>query len=933
MRKIKILLLLIVLLPSLVFAISSKNAAIAYYSSRGPGAPSYSYGGVNCVAYTTLCMDCYSGADNWVVPEHLHIDSNYAGFSEPYCNFGEWGGENHCRGWAHCAQGYMNCGGEQDGCETSCEECSDASHCSAPDEVGYNSQCVTDGWCSICSAVPYCSLSNSDDVCPIPWNYDNAWSVGLTYLSYEGCNYTNDIDCDCPDGKMRCGEDCITPTCSTSSDCEDNLVCFNAGECNSQCLPPIDLGGGNTFLASTTQTLGDEEFDFVIFQLGDSIKLRIYNGDNIVSNDLHSGEYFTIGDQTYREFFSYEEDNEYISVFSVSFYTRLTYNIFPVCGNSVCETCESADNCLHYPPESCFSCPMDCPYVTETELDNYNNEFYSINGQLVGFNDILTDADLACEVKTQSAGALCNPLCVTHDFIDSNGCLFNRYTNSLPEYDNSTIYGEVNEPFTILFNGEAISVQNKTSNEGFLGLSPYGNADCEDGCECLSGNCDEGHCCPYGYEWGNTDNSANLICDGHGHVNNSYKTGLDLYHDEYTNIDYLSQTVGLYDDGTVDISNGVRYDDIVCTGADNCLDPICMYDSGEPIRENGVYQCRPEAESLTEETLREIKCTIHSHALARSTCHDRGIFNRCTDTDHIYRDYNPYLYPFCVTDNPNECARGECINELVGDTQVVLRTISLYDFCTTPNLVCSANHYMDNVQSLEGDIGGLVNYCGCEQNEVVNPAYGYIDVGYLIQVNQPMTVGTYCSVFGNDFERIMNIDAPNLWESDPNNPSLGGEPSDSATMMRYDNGTYFYVNYTKINHLPQIDEDAEEELYAQLFNYESCVEIFGEDMDFDCNDYTAVENIRKEVYEITIDGLHLTNEQSVHCPLHLCAPTIGWGLLSYNSYTANINDLVIESNSFFYTFDIRDITECGGVVSTRSPYYPNVHEGEECSYG
>lgn len=840
------------------------------------------------------------------------------------------------------------------------------------------------------------------------------------------CNAPNCYDCTDPDcnDNVRCGlranpymRICITPVCDEEDVyCNDGRVCKNGGLWNAFCARPLQQGAN--FLSETIKPLPDcvaydengacsqegPEHLFVVYERAGRTYLDIYYDEDevyagtdlitdytVVMRRISNGAYFTLNGQVYRVFFStslgeYIPSEYTLDVFTVDFYDRLTYDIFPVCGNGICETCESLDNCIHYPPESCMSCPVDCPYVEDVELNEYNEKFPGFNAN---FGDILTDNDLSCKIETLDQNSICNPLCVTHNFIDANGCVYNRYRPAQPvneegriisgKFGNRTagllefkedlipvvfdkeggFLGEAHEDsyFTVkkeFYQGKrypgGLEIPHLYEQEdlefGFFFNYTGGNSECISDCECATSHCSKtnpiiiedeeyGHCCPEGYEWSNKDDFGNLYCDGLGHLKDKYKDFFKPKEDGFGGC-AVEATLGVTPEGAIDYSVSREMTDFVCSTAEGspnigecfgdksaCVndgfDPICTYQQlngdYEPIQANGVWQCR-KVDTITETVIPDIKCIVHSHAWAVSECqdlqcHDWGCV--CLDDWNPLIAYNPHHVPYCVTDNIAECAGALDIN-MVLSSDVVLRSISYEEFCTTEALVCGYDSKFTNSKP-----GGRLDYNNCPQDALGNVPPGGWD--FQIGYNSPdhgrlvdgrgtskefyssyeITIGRYCSVFGNDFERIMeNKERGREFKTGDCDSTRGAEPiyayaySDASGFIdafglysfhvwyeafsnlftdltigqtyhylvntesvlesgcnngradffttgggdKGDNGEDYMVMKT---HLPSIDRDSSEELYHYLFNYETCKEIYGNKMEFKC-DWDKISN-------------------------------------------------------------------------------------------
>ncbi|MBN1923321.1 MAG: hypothetical protein JW791_01000 [Nanoarchaeota archaeon] len=870
----------------------------------------YSGGVYNCDGNT-----CYSYADdlqgrcNCFNPDRLPTLTdpfdNQGGSGYLYLHISSWKGDapscpdTWCFGTgspafsAYCDFGYLDCldtGGNINsanmGCETSCNQCNSNSDCSALNTNDLTAVCGSydNSNCKFCYTVSR-SCGPSDGYCPSNCYLDQDPDCLTCRTSYcpSSAGAMNQVIFDQAGSRL-----CICPICFSNADCGEGRTCANPGTYNAYCAYNVGAGVSTAFTA-TNVFIGESSYDVLVYERVGENKLLAdiypyesgrtgFDFSTVLYPRITSGSYFLLDGQNYRIFFTAGsgDDNE-LKIFKVSFYTRLTYNIFPVCGNSVCEICEDSSNCLSYPPESCLSCPTDCPYVTTDELDAFNSIIPVTNYK---FSDLITDSDKACQVKTQDKSSVCNPLCVTHEFIDANGCLFKRYGNSLPMYANGTIMGRDETTVSYYFNNKDYNLY--FSNEGsFLGTGDgyenvlgAGNALCTDDCECFSSHCDKnneavdvrteegyGHCCPSGFEWSDTDNVAGLYCTN-GRVKQEY---LGFFED--INFDnYIDSTQSFIDARTIDNTKAKKVSDYICTGVNDKLsceqgyDPFCVYSqssSYEVIQPNGVYQCRRIVEA-TQNIMSGITCTIHTHAWAKAGCNERDIFTGCADQGFLYLGDSMYGNYFCVTDNVDECASAESLRLIKGNSGYVLKTITYQEFCETPALVCESANYLTNSQKLD-NIGGTIDFTNCQQD-----AFAYSDlfssnhIGYL-----PMTVAYYCSLFGNNFDTIFNVDEGNLYKL-TNNDADGTLLLDmnlySPIMGQFGfSGGFFYTSSSRevglgdwgyvvddgsslirirYPHMPMIDRDDGERTYHYLWNYESCAEFFPETV-ADCTGITA----------------------------------------------------------------------------------------------
>ncbi len=616
--------------------------------------------------------------------------------------------------------------------------------------------------------------------------------------------------------------DCISGNVSSNMGCETNCnECENDRDCSSwgdfepkcdkttHCNKCTLVGkNGKVVLFESNGELNDETYHFILYNIvsnsGTKSYVDIYDSDGlVVESKLENGDYFSIGDNMYRVSFSTYNDL-YIHIYKVNFVTRLTYNIFPVCGNQVCETCESSDNCLHYPPESCFSCPLDCPVVDDNELAAYFEQF----GDHYSIVDVENDVDLACKVKTLDNNAVCDPLCRVHPYIDKNGCLFNKYGNSYPVNEDGVIIGSENLHTTkFSFNGKTLTgVYDDEGN--FLGeessypnhlYTSSGNGECLADCECLSGHCSKnnpnevgnkeyGHCCPPGFEWEDTDPRADLCEDGRLKNRDAY-----LVDDDHNGISDITEDSN---------KRGVEITSIVCpngyTGG-SCLygiDPACAYAYPDgtyaKIEPDGVFQCR-KVENTVPSVVADMRCLVHSHAAAYGECQEKHWY--CTDgccddewTKGSAAKCSTFRRMYCVTDRNNECADIEDFREWAFNTKPVMFSITYREFCTTPEYVCAKPSFVDS----DGRGGGFINFFGCPEGSMEDSCSN--SDNWLPPM--PMSIGQYCSLFGNDIGHIFN--------------------------------------YSSKYHLPMIDYDSIEEYYREMWNYETCKDIFGEEVVPDC---------------------------------------------------------------------------------------------------
>ncbi|VVB74315.1 Uncharacterised protein [Candidatus Tiddalikarchaeum anstoanum] len=838
-----------------------------------------------------------------------------AGLTPAVCDLGVpcCGGYAKTSTSATCQKGYLNCDSAQTSCFTQCSN-SILIGCNPEELSGFLDElmCISLGG----SRLPY---ANQNNCC-----LDNTVSCG----KYNGCETSCDecqTDSDCMDGNVLTLDSCVTN--EQCSYCTHSL----------QTLNPLRSGIINRNISGKVY-----EFNMHPVSGTNNYYVDLSYNSSVLYTRLRNGDYFFIDGEAYRLFFQVITEPNSLQVYKVAFYTRTTYNIFPVCGNNICETCESNTNCLHYPPESCLSCPLDCPATTDEEISNYN----TLHNKLVTFLDVVNDKDLACRVKTNDLNSLCDPLCITHEFIDPNGCLFNRYVPSLPEKPDFTVvtggpFGTRNSS-VLRFSEQNYNVY--YSNEGgFFGTN---NSACQSDCECLSTNCDNGHCCPTGYAWSDTDDFAVSICNASnpGHVYNEFKNSLI----DSNNNGYIDNTEDIVLAGPgrtiIDTSRAEPLSKYLCVPGSThpaCTrfgyDPVCVYEypvatgglTYHPIFTDGTSQCR-KIKRLTEGLITNIKCTLHSHAWALATCSSPtglgipsivtgvgqgceiyplwhqyyewttvklGICPLCWDysywkmtTGHWdpaggHYEWDDYfwgspvhikitcwnnLFPlcndgvlgidttptfdyFCATDNPDECWGREQVRSVNGGGEgVILKSVSFHDFCHTKALVCEQDGYVKNGDTFNANSnmkGGYIRFTNCPQDGYARSDL-FQDLGLISDTisSIPMSVGYYCSLFGDDFERILNVhkgDAYNLtfWNDishadyiDKAKYFPGTMYSGNAFVGSYvppDIGKWGFTNtdgkyYIRTNHMAQIDRDDEERLYHELFNREACVEIYGE---------------------------------------------------------------------------------------------------------
>lgn len=690
------------------------------------------------------------------------------------------------------------------------------------------------------------------------WNLKRRIALGSqisAYSNYQSCTYYDNL-CPAPlkisaDGTNTCSE----PACYNNSYCEDNFgpgfICSNSGGWNAQCI----VNASFPFGSAVYKTIDGEKYKFSTrLDFMKNPWLDIFDSqDNLVYYGLRNNEQFTIGNSSYSSIYELpiktDLGNYYFSLYSSSLSKRLTYSIFPVCGNGVCETCEDETNCLHYPPESCLSCSADCPQSSLSDLANYNSN--NKESKSLSFADILTNPDDACKVRTLDSNSLCNPLCLSHTFIDSMGCIFNKYSNALPSSDFSNKTGIYEK--TIDFNSKTYDVFFSLDNSSF-----YGETDslCSSGCECIEGNCagadGDKHCCQSGYEWGYTDINNDLCYNGR--IKPEYRQDFINYDANGKIKSTLKMQIGAL--GKLESIGGANANEYICldnsavsVGVSNkssCIqgiDPYCVY--GDPdnaysvIKPEGVGQCR-EINYITPSVVPELTCTIHTHAWAMSTCEQpwNGWIPGCQGD--IFGNI-PFNHYFCATDNAFECSSYYSLRGTKSDSEVVLKSITYEEFCKTPELVCGGNKQMTNEQT-----GGTLLFTNCPQDGYSGPSatvFGPIE----------MPVGYYCSLFGNDYDFIFGTDSGNAYDGETINQGTISYPvskySQSYSLSSYDSsslitpniGSWGFVSadsstqYIKSSHLPIINRDENEKLYHLLWNYESCKNVFKDEITFTCD--------------------------------------------------------------------------------------------------
>jgi len=697
--------------------------------------------------------------------------------------------------------------------------------------------------------------------------------------------------------------------CYANTYCQNNhglgFFCNNSNQYNAECV----VIPGFVFKASKTSTINGTEYLFSL--RNDDNQANTYLdviktlGDTNVSNDIYiyydivSGQAFSLNNLGYKSYFSLPLASTG-GIYSMALYLspsteRLTYNIFPVCGNGVCETCESPDNCISYPPESCLGCPKDCPYLSTSDWVGFQRYKIETGLELDLYpKDTATDPDNACKVRTRDASSLCNPLCISHEYIDSMGCVFNRYSNAIPtdEFNNSlgniSYTANVDMPMTleltnVTFNENTTQVYT-TVFDDFYG---FNNSLCLHNCECESNNCadcqgqgcglTEARCCMKGYTWSYVDDK-NRYC-GNGRM-------LPEYRDVFEDYILVGETYIIK--STIDVNNpensGVPVENFINIYGSG-PDPYCVYEeSREIIKIDGIGQCRKIRDQTIEVPVEDLKCTVHTHAWAVSTCYERkpwyqylnpaeydeGV-SSCQYTEQLNR---PYFNYFCVTDNTMECASKFPVMELYKNSAPVLRSITYKQFCTTPNLVCGSTKKLTNSQSFTNpsSVGGSIWFNSCPQDGLM-----YVDSEWYEDVTEgfpeptEMSVGYYCSLFGNDYGRIVNNKAGSTFGL-TSDYKLGAEIINKnsysdvdkvwSSRKMFDIGFDLGVNeesvpqwmyqeaggdlYVKAHHMPIIDRDANEKLYHYLWNYETCKEIYPDLVTFNCDDYNVMKDEKNQ---------------------------------------------------------------------------------------
>ncbi len=874
------------------------------------------------------------------------------------------------------------------------------------DLVGYVCERPPLSWACNNKAGKSCSSINNQIDCERTSKNGNedlgcSWEVKQTvssisrtaYASKTSCHYNSNL---CPSCSMneRCKlnpntHECVKPACATDAFCESNygpgFYCENPSEYNAKCVPDSSY----PFSATIYKTLDDIKYKFSTrYDVNKNPWLDIYAENNLIYYGLRPDQQFILGSKGYLSIFTLPSSfsGYSFSLYSSQLVNRLTYNIFPVCGNGVCETCESEDNCLSYPPESCFSCPQDCPQVSLSEVYAYNEKS---GGNPVSLNDALTDPNTACKVSSMYSHSSCNPLCLTHKYVDNLGCIFNMYSNAMPEdeYSNNNLLPKSvinNEGGVVGYYGGIVAVSadkelssfkvstiNNDKMDGFIAGAPlnlskgekfvygatiwvplgksisirireaigggwqegteiivegnnnwqyvektfiagenaasqiegvqstgtvadtfsfyvtnlslkrllafkdedsevffsnkgefYGanNSYCIDSCECISGNCDGNHCCEPGYSWSYTD-PKNKYCNN-GRIKEEYRKDFSDYDErgiiKSTIKIELSDAHRYYNNGGINANEFICLDNpnvsVSASNKTSCYlnnyDPYCVYGdaniagSYSVIKQDNIGQCR-KPEPQTPQVLTDLKCTIHTHTFAKSTCDEPNAGWWGCKGDFFGN--TPYANYFCVTDNAFECPSYYSLREYKDNQEVIMTTISYYDFCTTKELVCAGKKIINN------DVkGGSMFFTNCPQNGYDNNG-GILESSYISRINMP--VGYYCSLFGNDYDIIFGVNAGDSYNSNNKVADAPGtysynkkkyspittlKGSTAYSLIPYDSESYEEVNlgelgyeigdtvYIQHPHLPIIERDSNERLYHLLWNYESCKKVYGD---------------------------------------------------------------------------------------------------------
>jgi hypothetical protein len=717
--------------------------------------------------------------------------------------------------------------------------------------------------CASLTSPTDCTI-NSCDSCH--WDFKNKLTLSSGFTAFAStplCTYYSTL-CPLPYKRSLDGtNNCRIPACYNEANCVNGFgpgfICSEPGKWNASC----EINSSFPFGSTVYKTINGEKYEFSTrLDFLRTPWLDVYTSQNeLLYYGLNNKEQFNLGNLSYVSYYELPIEKG-IGTYAFSLYgseliNRLTYNIFPVCGNGICETCESEDNCLHYPPESCYSCSADCPSTSYSDLSTYNK-----NGKVLqplSFEDVLTEPDNACKVRTMDPNSICNPLCVAHAFIDNLGCIFNRYANALAESDfNSSISIKQTN---ISFNSETYEVYISLDNMSFYGAN---NSLCSSSCECVPGSSCTGvtgdkHCCPLNYEWKYVD-EANEFCDN-GVMKPKYK-------EDFLNYDIWGKIKSTLKismvQGGLSSTGGINANDYICLTSSNTVyagnksscyagyDPYCVY--GNPntqfsvIKPNGEGQCR-EKNYVTPEVVPQLRCTIHTHAWAYATCEQpRDGWWGCVGDEFGSVPYNRI---YCVTDNAYECASYFSIRSLNND--VILRSITYEDFCKTPELVCGGNKYMKN----DGALGGMLNFVNCPQD-----GYGHYDGSDFDELfssewydydSLNIPIGYYCSLFGNDYDIIFGVDSGNLYDKGATTAGTYSFNVNKYSPLTAEEGSWIEfgthsavvdlgswgfkignTQYIKSTHLPMINRDENEKLYHLLWNYESCKKVFKDEIDFTC---------------------------------------------------------------------------------------------------
>ncbi len=513
---------------------------------------------------------------------------------------------------------------------------------------------------------------------------------------------------------------------------------------------------------SDTISFDNKEADFSIYTLNGVPTADVRNSTTgeLLAATVSTSEEFNVGEDKYKVFIEdIETSNPSIRVVKLPTYNKVVYTVFPVCGNGICEICESEDNCLSYPPESCYSCPQDCPYVNYTHVQDYNNK----HGASYTISQAAENVDIACKVGNDIPSANCNPLCITHPYKTPDGCMHN-----LTETAHYSVYEE--SPF-----GEE---QEDCEEDDYKCGASHGY--CRDDCECHSGVCSNNHCCPVGYEWAAYPDEHLPPCDEDGRI---YGDAREIWKD--TNL--LS-------------SNSSK------------PDPICVYEkTGELVKNNTFYQCREI--NLLKSMAQKTPCTIHTHKRVWPECVDWFpgdvpipyldwkkkcvtilTFEFCLRYPSIECCDNLELNWFCLdpsalkpaismpqiwfwgychtgddSDPAGDPVSSNDIYEYYGersseDTPLMQQlspyyylreetkiikddVLTLGEFCSNPSLRCGK----DSEYTGPNGEGAVIRFNDCPPGKTYS-LYDEIEMGGKAYVE--MTVGDYCGFFGNDRSMI-----------------------------------------------------------------------------------------------------------------------------------------------------------------------------------